>query len=176
MGKIIYLILLGILLCCTGCKTSADFDYIENLIRSQIYPVRLDDDVKFSIGSLSMGVLNCFIDDEEEADAILREIKSVQVGVYKIHGPEKTGTISIPNNVEKTLVSKGWEPFVHVRRKNGENVLLFYRQLSEKTMSMYVISLEQAELVIVEVNGDLNVIMEKAIYERRLAGVDHIKM
>ena len=89
MGKFIYLILLGILLCCTGCKTSTDFDYIEDSIRSQIYPAKLDNDVKFSIGSLSMGMLNCFIDDEEEADMFLREIKSVQIGVYKIHDTEK---------------------------------------------------------------------------------------
>lgn len=174
MGKIIYLILLGILLCFTGCKTSADFDYIENSIRSQIYPAKLDNDIKFSIGSLSMGMLNCFVTDEEEADTYLKEIKSVQVGVYKIHETEKNGSLRIPNNVEKTLVDKGWEPFIRVHKKNGENVLLFYRQLSDNASSIYTIVLERDELVIVEVNGNLDSILEKAIYEHRLAGVDHI--
>ena len=41
-------------------------------------------------------------------------------------------------------------------------------------MSLYVISLEQSELVIVEVNGNLNKIMEKAICEHRIARMEHI--
>jgi hypothetical protein len=174
MRQIIYLIVLGSLLCCSGCRTSSDFNYIEDSIRGQIYPAKLENDIKFSVGSLSMKMINCFVDDKEDKDMFLKEIKSVQIGVYKIHNADNKGQFRIPGNVEKTLIDKGWEPFVRVRKKNEENVLILYRQMSEKIMSMYVISLEQNELVIVEVNGNLNNIMEKAICEHRLAGVNHI--
>ena len=125
------IILTGLLFCFTGCRTSDDFNYIENSIRDQIYPAKLDKDIKFSLGSLSIRMINGFIDDEEKADELLKEIKSVQVGVYKVRDIEKTGAFRISSDVERSMVKKGWDPFVHVRERNGEDVSLYFRQLSE---------------------------------------------
>jgi hypothetical protein len=173
-NSLILIILTCLLFCCTGCRTSADFNYIEDSIRDQIYPAKLDKDVKFSLGSLSMRMINGFIDDEEEADIFLKEIKSVQVGVYKVLDLEKTRSFQIPSDVERSMVKKGWDPFVHVRKRNGENVSLYYRQLSENTASIYAIVMEPDEVVITEINGKLDNILEKAICEHRLAGVNNL--
>jgi len=156
------------------CRTSADFNYIEDSIRDEISPASLEADFKISIGSLSIGMLNGFIDDKDEADAFLKEIKSIQVGIYKISNSEKSDSFLIPQNVEKCMVEKGWEPFVHVRKRNGENVSLYYRQLSKNKSSLYAIVLEPGELVIAEINGKLLNILEKAICEHRLTGVDRL--
>jgi hypothetical protein len=172
--KLILVILSALLLCCVGCRTSADFNYIEKSIRDGIYPANLHTNFKFSIGSHSLGILNGFVDDKEEADAYIKEIKSVQVGIYKIRNSEKSGSFQIPNNVEQCMVEKGWERFVRVRNRKGENVLLFYRQISEDTASIYAIVLEPDELVIAEINGQLDNILEKAICDHRLAGMDRL--
>ena len=156
----------------SGCRTSNDFNYIENSIQKQIYPVKLVKDVKFSIGSFSMRILNGFVDNDEEAGMCMKEIKNIQVGVYKVHNVDKSELFQIPSNVEKTMIGKGWEPFVRVRKKNVENVVLFYRQLSKKRMSICVIALERDELSIVEITGNLENILSKAICEHRLAAVD----
>ena len=173
-GKILFLILSGILLCCMGCRTSADFNYIEDSIRDEIYPANLDRDFKFSIGSLSMGIFNGFIDDEEETAAYLKEIEAVQIGIYTIRNSEKSDSFRIPGNVEQCMLKKGWEPFVHVRNRKGENVSLYYRLLSESTASIYVIALEPDELVIAEIKGKLDNILNEAICEHHLAGVDRL--
>ena len=174
MEKNITTIIVFLLLCCTGCRTSADFNYIENSIRDQIYPAKLDKDFKFSMGSHSMKMLSGFVDDEEEANAYLKEIKEVQVGIYKIRNTEKRSAFRIPLKVEKCLVEKGWEPFVRVHKKHGDNVLLLYRQLSENEAGMYAITMERDELVILEINGNLGSILEKAICKHRLAGMTHL--
>lgn len=168
------IIIVFLLLCFTGCRTSADFNYIEKSIRDQIYPAKLDKDFKFSMGSLSMKMLNGLVHDEEEANAYLKEIKKVQVGIYKIRNTEKRSTFRIPFKVEKCLVEKGWESFVRVHKRHGDNVLLLYRQLSKNEAGMYAITLEHNELVIVEINGNLDNILKKAIYEHRLAGMTHL--
>jgi hypothetical protein len=121
-----------------------------------------------------MRILNGFVDNDEEAGMYMKEIKAVQVGVYKIHNVDKSESFQIPRNVEKTMVKKGWEPFVRVRKKNAENVALFYRQLPKRRMSIYVIALERDELSIVEVTGNLDNILSKAICEHRLAAVDNL--
>ena len=158
----------------SGCRTSHDFNYIENSIQKQIYPAKLVKEVKFSIGSLSMRILNGFIDNDEEAGMYMREIKAVQVGAYKIHNVDKSESLQIPGSVEKTMIKKGWEPFVRVRKKNAENVVLFYRQLSKRRASIYVVALERDELSIVEVTGNLDNILSKAICEHRLAALESL--
>ena len=173
-NSVILFILTGLLLCCTGCRTSADFNNIEDSIREQIYPAKMDKDFKFSIGSMSMHILNGLVDDEEEEEIYLKEINAVQIGVYKISNKETSDSFQIPSNVEKCLIEKGWDPFVHVRNRKGENVSLYYRQVSENTASIYAIVLEPDELVIAEINGNLDTILEKAICEHRIAGVDHL--
>lgn len=69
---------------------------------------------------------------------------------------------------------EGWETFVNVRSRKGENVSLYFRQLSKNKASIYVIVLEPDELVVAEINGKLNNILEKAFCERRVAGVDRL--
>ena len=105
-NSVILIVLTGLLFCCTGCRTSDDFNYIENSIRDQIYPAKLDKDIKFSLGSLSIRMINGFIDDEEKADELLKEIKSIQVGVYKVRDIEKTGAFRISSDVERSMVKK----------------------------------------------------------------------
>ena len=170
----ILIILSGLLLCFAGCRTSDEFNYIEDSIQDQIYPAKLDKDFKISLGSISMRMINGFVDDEEEADEFLKEIKAVQVGIYKIHNIDKSDSFRVPANIEKCMVEKGWEPFVRVRSRKKENVSLYYRQLSEDIASIYAIVLEPDELVITEINGKLDNILNKAICEHRLAGMDHL--
>ncbi len=175
MGKnTFYIILMGLLFNLTGCNTSDEFNNIEKSIRDRIYPARLNNNFKFGIGALSTTMIGGFTRDEHEADTYMKEIKGVQVGMYEVDNSRKSADFHIPDNIGKCLVEKGWEPFVHVRKRHGENVSLFYRQVSENEASIYTIVLEHNELVIVEINGNLNTILEKAICEHRLAGIENI--
>ena len=63
----ILIIFSGLLLCCAGCITSSEFNYIEDSIQDQIYPAKLNKDFKISLGSSSMRMINGLADDEEEA-------------------------------------------------------------------------------------------------------------
>ena len=63
----ILIILSGLLLCCAGCITSSESNYIEDSIQDQIYSAKLNKDFKISLGSSSMRMINGLADDEEEA-------------------------------------------------------------------------------------------------------------
>ena len=172
-GPVIFSI---ILLLFGGCNTSDEFNNIEEAISKQIHPAILVSEIKFGlVGSLAPArVMSAFGDATQEADEFLKEVKGVQVGVYKIHNIEESNSFKFSNKVDKCLIEKGWEPFVHVRKRNKENVSLFYRQLSESIASIYVLALKHDELFIVEINGNLDKILEKAICERRVSAVDRI--
>ena len=115
-----------------------------------------------------------FSKNAHEADMYLKEVKGIQVGVYEIDGLEKSKAFLIPENVDNCLIKEGWEPFLHVRKQNKENVSLYFRQLPDNTMSLYAVVLGPDELVIAEINGNLDKILEMAICEKRLSAVDRI--
>jgi len=177
MRKIILLLLLcGIVFLIPGCLTTSEFDYIENAIRKEIRPARIHTDFKFSFGPASLATIRGaagLCSEGRKAAKILAEISNVQVGVYKIENYKKTDKFQIPLNVEEKLYKSGWESFVRVKDKD-EHVNLLYKELKSHVCSLYIISLERDELVIVEVCGRLEKIIEQAIKEHGLKYTDHL--
>lgn len=150
-----------------GCMPSNEFNYIERAIRKQIYPAKIKTKFKFSFGPISLSTIKTvvnFTDASDEAISYLAEIKKVQVGVYEIRNVDRSSQLRIPPDAEKKLNELGWEIFIRVKEKN-EHVDLFYKQINKYISSMYVIVVEDDELVIVEVKGKLDRLIEKAIQE-----------
>ena len=178
MRKNMYIVVIMFLLpMMSGCMTNGDFNFIEKSIRHQIYPAKLKTNFKFSFGFTSLTsarLITSFIDDAEEATMYLREVKKVQVGVYEINKAKDVSRFQIPREAEKRLLRKGWTPFVRVRERGGGQVDLFYKQISNHTASIYAVVLEHDELVIVEIKGRLEKILEKAIQEHGISVTDHI--
>ena len=88
-------------------------------------------------GSLAPArVMSAFGDATQEADEFLKEVKGVQVGVYKIHNIEESNSFKFSNKVDKCLIEKGWEPFVHVRKRNKVNfcVTLVITDLNDQVL------------------------------------------
>ncbi len=166
----ILLLLSGILLICTGCITSTEFNCVENMIKEQINPARIKTNFKFSFGPVSLSTARTFIniaDNEKEVDTYLKEITSVQLGIYEIHSTERSHQLNIPGDIKNNFNKLGWEMFVNAKN-NNEHVNLYYRQINDVIGSMYVVVLERHEMIIVEVRGRLDKIIEAAIREHGL--------
>jgi len=108
-----------------------------------------------------------FTDAKEEALQYLKEIDKVQVGVYEIEHGDRASKLMIPRDVEDKLIDSGWELFVRVKEKD-EHVDLFYKQINDHVSSIYVIVLEPEEMVLVELKGDQEKIIDTEIREHGL--------
>ena len=106
----------------TGCiGVNQQFSEVKNKIIGQ-----LGNDYKtefqFSVGSAAITVSSLFIDlaaDQDYIDDMMREISSVQVGVYnKIGGPNARADYSTLASIDEEMFSKGWKYIVRSVESN----------------------------------------------------------
>jgi hypothetical protein len=154
----------------TGCiGVNRQFSEVKNKIIGE-----LGDDYKtefqFSVGSAAITISSWFVDlaaDQKYADDMLREISSVQVGVYnRIKGTKHKADLSTLNSIDEEMNKKGWEYIVRTIDNDELTIIYISADPEELLEKMYVINLSNEELVIVEVNGDLKKVISYAIEER----------
>ena len=105
--------------------------------------------------------------DEEYVDEMMREISSVQVGVYnKVEGSNARADFHTLQSINEEMTSKGWKYIM--RAVESEELTAIYIRAEPDIMlnKIYVINLSDEKLIIVEVNGDLKKVISYAIDER----------
>lgn len=152
----------------SGCVfVSVDFRDTKDIITRELGPVDIDTEVQLRIGSgmLSLGrlVASC-ADVDREAMSYLRDIRNVQIGVYKLRNAKRDRPIVIPEKIGKRLARKGYEPMVRTKERDGA-VWVMTKIRGKRLEALYVIALDPEELVLVEVRGRLERLIEKAIRE-----------
>jgi len=154
----------------TGCiGVNRQFSEVKNKIMGE-----LGDDYKtefqFSVGSALIHVSSWFVDlaaDEEYVDDMMREISSVQVGIYnKIDGANHKADLSTLNSIDEEMRSNGWKYIVRTIESDELTIIYISADPEELLEKMFVINLNDDELVIVEVNGDLKKVISYVIEER----------
>lgn len=152
-----------------GCVfISRDFRYTKNEIISELGEAEVDTEFQVQIGSglLSLGKLVVSLADvDRETKEYLRDIRNVQVGIYKLYDIDRSKPLKIPNKIAKNLSRKGYEPIVKTNGRRS-SACIFTKTRGDRLESIYIISLEPDELVLVEVRGRLERIIQKAIREK----------
>jgi len=127
---------------------------------------------QFSVGSEAITISSWFVDlatDQEYADDMLREISSVQVGVYhKVEGSYAKANFSTLQSIDEEMNNKGWKYIVRSVDVNELTVIYLSDDPEEILNKMYVINLSDEELVIIEVTGNLKKVISYAIEERNI--------
>lgn len=151
-----------------GCVfISGDFRQTRDMVLDELGPVEIETEVQLQIGPGLLSISRMAVsltNASDEALDYLRDIRNVQVGVYKLHHVDRDKPLIIPIKIARKLSKKGYEPMVKVKERD-EAVWVLTKMHGEKLTSLYVIALDREELVLVEVKGRLGKIVEKAIRE-----------
>ena len=151
-----------------GCiLVNSDFLQTKNLILDEIGPADVKTEFQLQIGSglISLGGLAVsFTDEKDEVCKYLKDIENVQVGLYSLEDIGRKGTLAIPDKIGKKLTKKGYEPMVRVKERDSA-VWVMTKMRGKRIESLYVIAFDRNELVLVEVQGRLERLIEKAIRE-----------
>jgi hypothetical protein len=141
-------------------------------LRNKIVPQFGDDykaEFQFSIGSVGITVSSWIVDfaeDEDFVDDMMREISSVQVGVYKKLKDSDTPGFSVLNDIENNMMNSGWKSIVRSSENNEVSAVYIRTNREEFLKRLFVISSNEEELVLVEVKGDLKEIITTMIEEK----------
>lgn len=103
---------------------------------------------------------------DDDAAGLLLDIHAVQVGVYRLRGETREAR-RIPAALVHRLTKRGYEPIVKVSARN-EATLVFARMHKERLQALFVVALDEEELVLAEVRGRLERVVEEAVRSRGL--------
>ncbi|GBD87354.1 hypothetical protein BMS3Abin03_01286 [bacterium BMS3Abin03] len=125
---------------------------------------------QFSIGSAALHISSWFVNlsaDQEYLDDMMREISSVQIGVFnRVRGTNVYADFNTLKQIDNEMKSRGWQYIVRSVENNEISAVYLNSNPGEVLKSMYVINLNDDELTIIEVNGNLKKVIQYAIEEK----------
>ena len=154
-----------------GCVfVSLDFCQTRNSILDEIGNTRTETEVQFQIGSGLLSLSRMIIsiadhsEDGDKATDLLRDIRNVQIGVYKLNEFNENRPLVIPPRIAKKLSKKGYEAMMKVKERDGATWVMT-KMRGKRLTSLYIITLDREELVLVEIQGRLGRLIEKAVHD-----------
>lgn len=170
--KYLLVIVFGLIgLSFTGCiGVNRNFKQIRTTLLER-FDTDFDRKFEFSIGRAGLslaGVIVRLSDVEEPVDEILSKVSQVQIGVYeRADYGQMTADFRDLKNVTKLMEDRGWTYIVR-SVQGDEMAAVFIKEEDEELNQIYVIAFDGNEMVLVEVHGDLEEIIEIAIREKGL--------
>jgi hypothetical protein len=159
------LVIVLVLSTLTACMSFPDRSMrgVRNSIVEQLPEISLEKEFAISMGS---GIFN-FLDVLTIDEANISELDSVQVAVYKVLPGD--GSIDLNKvSFEQSLLEKDdslvWETIVRVRDAEEQVWVIVGMNTEKETLeAVAVFSLDKDELVLINVDGDLEEMLEFAL-------------
>lgn len=154
-----------------GCiGVNQNFKQIRYHLMSEM-DVEYSKEIEFSIGSAGIMLAGMFVglaEVDEPIDEILSNISRVQVGVYERTG---RGRLQLDfddiRKLSNILEEQGWKYIVR-SVQGDEMAAVFVNADDEEFNRLYVIAVENHEMVLVELHGDLSKVIEIALRDKGL--------
>jgi hypothetical protein len=151
----------------SGCLWAPDLDRIRKDIEKQIPGAAFDREIALSLGPVALTLARCalsFAPDAREAGGYVRDIRSVGVAVYTARNLPADFDVRLPKALENLVAKEGWEIAVKTR-ENGEAVWVLCKEDGGSVGGIYVVALNDEELVLVRAQGKLEELLKRAIRE-----------
>jgi hypothetical protein len=126
-------------------------------------------EVQFSIGSVGLTISSWIVDAAEEDELpseILDKVSSIQVGVYKKVRGNTSYKINTLKDIESNMREGGWKSIVRSSKEKELTGVYIRKNAEEMLDRLFIINLEDDELVLVEVEGDLKEAITTVIKEK----------
>jgi len=164
-GLTIALLSAGLLL--TGCFTNPDIQEVVDSLEWELAPATLDPVAKVRLGSGSLGLAKAICglvpDCREEGLDFLRGVDEVHVGVFEVIGDGWDDPIEALNpDLRADFAADGWDVVVSVRDWD-ETVWVMAKVDEYEILGLYVVAMEEEELVVVRLEGDLTRTLDAAV-------------
>ena len=170
-NKFLFLPILLLPLFLNGCiGINGEFAEIRNTVIRN-FGGEYESEMHFSIGSAGITVSSWFVNaaaDEDFAADILDDVSSIQVGIYRKLSGTDSPDMNTLREIEILMSEIGWKSIVRTC-DNEELAAVYVRKNPSETLDrLFVIRLEDNELVLIEVEGNLKEAISTVIREKGL--------
>ncbi|HEX9737215.1 MAG TPA: DUF4252 domain-containing protein [Thermoanaerobaculia bacterium] len=154
----------------SGCMTSASsLAPLRTEIEQQLPGARFDSEFQLKLGRMSLGLAKKVMSavEEDEELAFLRDIHKIEVAVYRTEALPAARTAAFAMPQGRHLKKKGWMTAVESIADDSVTWVLF-REHDERIRGILVVALDDDELVLVKLTGDIQGIFDKLMEENLL--------
>jgi len=154
-----------VILSSPGCFWSPELANVRHDLERQLPGASFDKNVELSLGPVMLTcarVVTSMIPGAREARPYLSGVSRVEVGVYEAH-IDSLSDLHMPKRLQ-SLLQDGWETAVRTR-DDHEAVWLLYRPDGERVKEIFVVVLNDDELVMVKARGNLERLVAAAMDE-----------
>jgi len=151
----------------SGCLWAPDLDRIRKDIEKQIPGATFDREIALSLGPVALTLVRGALSlspDARQAGGYVRDVRSVEVAVYTARNLPADFDVRLPDALRRLVEKNGWEVAVKTR-DGGEAVWILCKEDGGAIDGIYVVALDEDELVLVRANGRIDEIFKKAIRE-----------
>jgi hypothetical protein len=159
-----------------GCMWTPELSQVCRDIERQLPGASFDKEFAVSLGPISLGfarLLTGLVPEARQARGYLGDVSRIQVAVYDASHVSSIGEVRMPRRLTR-LTEEGWETAVRAREDDSV-IWVMYRIEDDSIREMYVIVLDDTELVMVKARGHLERLAARALREAHdTPGVPHI--
>ncbi|RKY59180.1 MAG: hypothetical protein DRP95_05315 [Candidatus Latescibacterota bacterium] len=149
-----------------SCTFRPDLGGVRESLEGALEP-SISPEVQLKLGFPILDVVKLLAvctEEGREAWVYLKEIKGIEVGVYKVDGTWKPIDSSVLRKLEGRLGRKKWQKFV-VARDGKDLVYLFYRLKGKVVEELLAVVLSEDELVVAKVKGNFRELLSRFLEE-----------
>lgn len=170
-GLVVLLTLLA--LPSTGCLWAPELAQIQREIEHQLPGSSFEREVRLSLGPLSLGMARLAtrlipesaVPEAGEAHAYLREVRRVQIALYRTLALPPLESVRIPEPLRLLIRDQNWHLAVK-NQKTDELTWVLTRVENDIVRDIYVVLLDSRQLALVRVEGRMDQLLAKAMENR----------
>ncbi len=151
----------------SGCITNPDLEDVPTIFSQELRPARLETKVRLELGPGLLSLAKFGVDlTNSEAKEYLSDIRKIELGVYEVSGLAPSDNAKLWERISHRMAQSGWDVLVKSRDKD-EISLIFYRLKKKGEGWLYLVNLDQTELVLVKIEGKLERLIKKALQKEK---------
>lgn len=151
-----------------GCASAPSIYTVRRGIEEQVPQAHFEKETQIRLGRISLGLAKkifALVADEEEKRstemAFIRSLRKVEVGVYEVRlSSAEEKRLTLPRQFERVLARDGWQPVIRAR-DGGDQTWVFLRPDGDMLRSLYVVTYDGGELVLVHIEGRMDLLLEE---------------
>ncbi|HEX2865428.1 MAG TPA: hypothetical protein VHO03_00225 [Ignavibacteriales bacterium] len=172
----IILLLLAVSFLSAGCfDVNSNFRNVRNHLLKAAGS-KYEKDQEFALGSVSMAVVKQVVKsshDDKQNIELIKNISGLQLGIYKKKNDVGKAETDVPdaesfNEICRMMEKGGYIKMVRSINKNEVSAVFLKLNKQQNLTKMLVISVNQNELVLIDIAGNLDRLFETALRDKGL--------
>ena len=167
LTPVVIVVLLAVAATSLGCMWAPGLAQVRRDLERQLPGAHFEKDIELTLGPVSLAFARLFtrlVPDAREASGYLSDVSRIELAVYAADRIPSAMDVTMPHRLKELEANEDWEMAVRIRDKD-ELAWILYRTDDEDIKELYVVILDQNELVMVRAEGNLERLVARALNE-----------